>query len=294
VRQPGRDAFVPLSEPLEGFVLMPYLCIRAHVTSAMGNAFFTPEAFATAPWRDGSTLVDRATKIQEYRLVYRRACKRHKRDGTYAPDEPEDKTYTVCKWPGRVHPTEGWACLQHQGWRAAERVTKLRLSRPDAEQLVWRVADTKWRQLVSRFTDADDWPTDGQLGLLSFAWAVGTAFRWPRLEEALRQRDFARAAAECTIKGGGTIVERNRKNKLLFLNAAVVQRTALDPAELYYPRVLSDETPTLPSLADAVEDDDPTKAEPLGQASLGDRRRMMADAIVDAVVEDLRRRNSGD
>lgn len=105
------------------------------------------------------------------------------------------------------------------------------------------------RQLGKRFPGWESWPADAQLAIMSLTWACGSSFRFPRLDAALRQLDFATAADEVKMDDSRNpgVRPRNAANRMLLLNAARVQQMAelhsmsLDPDTLYWPRDLSSE-----------------------------------------------------
>jgi hypothetical protein len=65
---------------------------------------------------------------------------------------------------------------------------------------------------------------------------------FPHFATACGNQDFAEAAANCAISENGNpgVAPRNRANRTLFRNAAVVVAggSAYDPAALSYPTVL--------------------------------------------------------
>ena len=117
---------------------------------------------------------------------------------------------------------------------ACGKFTSLRLTQPDVDTLTFSKLDEMWAHLLTRFTDAEDWPADAQLGLLSMAWSAGPAFNFPKFQLAARARDWRGAALECQMTSGAVPVARNKANKTLFTNA---QRTT-DPEALAYPTAL--------------------------------------------------------
>lgn len=118
----------------------------------------------------------------------------------------------------------------------------------------------------------ESWPADAQLATLSLAWACGPAFRFPKLEAALRALDFRTAAVECFMPEERTISglrPRNAANRILYENAAVVLGT-LDPDVLFYPVALDrapvdKEADTQPEVVPIVR-----PKVPLGRPSLDD------------------------
>jgi len=85
------------------------------------------------------------------------------------------------------------------------------------------------------FGDFDNWPADAQMGLLGICWGIMPipANGWHEFPKACRNRDWARAAAECRIKGAPD--GRNRGHKLMFENAAFVEKHKLPSAMLFWP-----------------------------------------------------------
>lgn len=124
-----------------------------------------------------------------------------------------------------------------EGHRRAARVCKLHLNQGDIEILVRRRMFEMAGDLRRQFPAYDTWPADAELGLLSVSWARGQhdyATAFPKLTRALSAQEFEVAARECSLKGGGTIKQRNALNHDLFMAAARVLREGLDPSRLYY------------------------------------------------------------
>lgn len=114
--------------------------------------------------------------------------------------------------------------------------------------------------LRHRFADFEEWPADAQMAIHSLAWGCGPAFRFPKCEAALRVKDFRTAAEECRMVANGVelfgLKPRNRANRMLLINAAIVHEQGLSPDTLYWPRDLTaavgpeDETLEEPNVAD--------------------------------------------
>jgi hypothetical protein len=144
----------------------------------------------------------------------------------------------ACAWKGTAK-----ACLAHQGWRAAMKITKLRLTPEGVKAVVLRQLDANDFAMRRRFLHFEEWPWQAQLATHSMAWACGTAFRFPRLEAALNADDFRRAARECEINADGPdrirgtaddnagVRPRNAKNVELYL-AAVGQGLDASPFDV--------------------------------------------------------------
>jgi hypothetical protein len=132
----------------------------------------------------------------------------------------------------------------------------LRLTPEGARNLVNKRLTWFDLELAKLFPAWDDWPAMAQLFGLSWAWAVGAAAKYPRMIARLRDGDFAGAALECTINPQrGTIVTRNKRNRILLSNAARTRDLHLDPDVIDWEtdweevaRALQNRTPTLPDL----------------------------------------------
>jgi GH24 family phage-related lysozyme (muramidase) len=220
---------------MEGAVPFLYLDVKGLVTTAIGN------------------LVDPLPAALGLPLV--------RPDGSKAT-----QSEIAAEWAN----VKGRTDLKLRGGMAFKSVTRLRLTEEGVQQVVARKLTQMDAYLARRFrcTEHDDcraqvelgsectafgyasWPADAQLGVLSMAWACGPAFDFPHLERALREGDFLAAAAECFMNEAGNpgLRPRNRANRVLFRNAAFALGAKLDPDLLFYPRDLSGEADTLPSL----------------------------------------------
>jgi hypothetical protein len=248
VRPAVRRAFVSFTADLEGVVYSIYADIKGYLTTGIGNLIDSPDVAAALPFRHPN---GRRATPDEIRAEWREI-----KAGCCLASGPGS---TTCLWPGRRHPRTGRPCFQHCGWTASEKhAATLKLTPADVAALVDRVRDQKWSQLAGFFPEAESWPGDAQLGILSMAWALGAAFapRFPRLEAALRERDFLLAAEECSIVTSNNpgVIPRNRRNRILFRNAHVVHKGGLDHEALHWPRDLFADAPTLPQLHDDDED----------------------------------------
>lgn len=119
----------------------------------------------------------------------------------------------------------GWQCVKaakafsKAGAKPFEKVSKLRLSKNAIESLVLSKLRSNEQYLAGRFKDWESLPASAQMGVLSMAWAMGPAFKFPKFEKALNARDYKTCAAECKIDetGNAGVVARNEANKKLFL-----------------------------------------------------------------------------
>ncbi|MGA3024594.1 MAG: hypothetical protein ABSF98_07485 [Bryobacteraceae bacterium] len=215
-----KAAFRAFNEPFEGVVPWMYLDVKGLVTVGVGNLIDPVELAVQLPFR--------------FRA------------------EPH-----VAASPGQI--AEEWqkiksnSALAKAGWRACEPLTRLGLDDAAIDALIAARLTGNEASLRKKesFREFDAWPADAQLGLLSMAWALGPGGPpgFARFAAACRNLDFAAAAANCAIneQGNPGIAPRNRANRTLFRNAAVVRAdgagAAHDPSELRYPAVLAGEHP---------------------------------------------------
>lgn len=220
-------AFTSFTSRFEGVVSFMYLDVLGLVTTGIGNLIDPSGLALDLPWR-----------AADGRLATRREI--------------------AAEWMN----VKSRQDMKMQGGMAYRSVTKLRLDGTGIDMLVARKLAQNEAELRRRFPDFDSWPADAQLATHSMAWACGPAFRFPKLGEALLQRDFRQAAEECHMNEDGAdrikgtaddnrgLAPRNVANKILYKNAACVVGMHLDPEELFYPTDLeaataANEVPTL-------------------------------------------------
>lgn len=233
-----RSAFIDFTTPMEGAIPHLYADVKNLVTIAIGNLVDPVSMARLLPlkWSDGSQASGPEIEAEWYRVKGDEKC----------------------------------AKLGH---RYAAKVTHLRLTKEGMEAVVFQKLDQVAAQLEARFGDWDRWPADAQLATLSMAWACGAGFAFPKLEVALKRRDFDTAARECKMNEAGNpgLKPRNIANRILYTNASRVLSQGLDPFVLYWPAEVDEMTPlpsTLPELVVA-------------------RNPMLAsDGIADAAVAD--------
>jgi len=115
----------------------------------------------------------------------------------------------------------------------------LRLTAANARNLVDKRLTWFDAELGKMFAEWSDWPAAAQLFALSWAWAVGVHSAYPRMFDALRDRDFLAASSECTINPQrGTIVTRNERNRILLRNSARIDAFHMDPDTIDWTRVI--------------------------------------------------------
>lgn len=247
-----REGFHRFSEPLEGRLPFMYLCTAGEVTTAIGVMMPTASSAVAYPWR--------------------------RKDGSLA-----GASEVVAEW-------ERMKALQHMrfaGGGAFGKKATLFLEWDDVDRLTDAKLLVMERHLGRLFPAWDLWPADGQLALLSWAWAVGPAAKYPRMISLLKDGHFAEAAYECTINPQkGTIVERNERNRVLLRNAQFVRDKHLDPRMLYWPTQLTtpedDTLPELPVVGPVDPEETVVVTVPLIE-SFETRRAMTTEAVVGEV-----------
>ncbi len=194
-----RAAFIAFSSPLEGVIPWLYLDVKGLVTTAIGVLVDSPQAAAALPFvrHDGS---------------------------------PATRAEIADEW-ARI---KGHRELAQQGARAARALCQLRLTDEGVERVVLAKLDVMVEALARRFPDIVSWPAPAQLATISLAWACGAGFAFPKLEAALRRRDFGAASVECTIREAGNagVAPRNRANRRLYQLAARAVAEGLCPSLL--------------------------------------------------------------
>ncbi len=201
MRDSVRAAFVPFTAPIEGVVPFMYLDVKGLVTTAIGNLIDPIQYALPLPW-----------------MVDGRPATR---------DEIANEWLAVKKM----------TAMKMMGGGVFRNVTKLRLDPEGLDLVVSKKLGQMGAHLAARWQSFAGWPADAQLGLLSMAWALGPAFRFPMFEAHLRAGNFEGCAKECTISevGNPGVKPRNVANRSLFANAARVVKDGLDPDVLYYP-----------------------------------------------------------
>jgi len=192
-----RDAFIPFSAPLEGRVRFMYLDVKSLVSTGIGNLLDAddPDHFGSNP----------VPLSDIFALDWF-----HKPSGPAATHAEIQQEYQTVKFSGTA-----FATLAQK-----EAITELRITDQTIDDLVMRKLQSFEASLRARppFSELDDWPADGQLGLFSMAWALGPAFRFPAFQAAADSQDWLTMARECRITEAGNpgVIPRNVRNGLLF------------------------------------------------------------------------------
>jgi GH24 family phage-related lysozyme (muramidase) len=200
-----RQIFPEFSKRFEGYVDWMYLDIKGLVTIGIGNLIDREHVATALPFTNKAT------------------------GAAASRDE------IAAEWHDLKNRTE----LAQRGHKACEAVTQLRLSDDAIADLVRRRLAGNEEVLKGIFPAWENWPADGQLGVLSIAWAVGAALsqKFPKFTAACRSGDWLAAAEHGRIseQGNPGIAPRNVANKLLFRNAAAVISQGLERSRLFYP-----------------------------------------------------------
>lgn len=258
MRQATFDRFFPFTTKLEGPIPFFYLDVYGYVTIAIGLLADTSGARLdqkTLQWsKPGFDPWQHDPGAMVLGLPLKRA------DGSAA-----SKMEIADEW----HRVKAAKDLARLGHRAAERITKLRLTSEALRILTEAKLAENERTLKKHFPDLDEWCADAQLAVHSMAWAVGANLPsvYPRLTAALRAWDFGvaplrdanrkllvpgkGAAGECFMRETDNpgVRDRNDANERLFENARHVGRSGLDPDVLWYPAKLTESSiPSTPSV----------------------------------------------
>jgi hypothetical protein len=216
-----QSAFPTFSRTFEGRVAYMYVDVKQLVTVGVGN------------------LIDPVAVAQALPFQFKN------KPGISAPGSPATPDQITAEW----QTIKNDLSLATRGFRACEPLTQLELSDDAIDALIIDRL-TKNESFLKRqqwFQNFETWPADAQLGLLSMSWAMGPGGpgAFPQFRAACRNLDFQTAAAQCKMNEAGNpgLVPRNQANVTLFSNAAVVladkSQVSLQPATLYYPRVLT-------------------------------------------------------
>lgn len=199
-----RDIWVEFNEPLEGIVTCMYADVLGLVTTGMGNLIDPIKSAISHPWELPSGNLATREQIARAWMAAKNDPLCAKRGWTYAAKLPANN---------------------------------IRLPLEYVHKLIVQKLEQHDEALAYRFEGWGSFPADAQLGIHSMAWAMGSGFpaKFPKFTAAVRRGDWEAASRECGISPAkGTVVERNRRNRLLFMNAARVVLGNRDPSVLLY------------------------------------------------------------
>lgn len=191
MRECVRNAFLQFTQHFEGLCLFMYLDVMGLVTTGYGNLIDQngPAHLSAFDWRalDGNP-VEPAEVLREWERV------------------------------------KGLQRLKQMGGGVFRHYTRLRATQASVDAFALHVLDGMWAKMLKHFPEAEEWPADAQLGLLSMAWACGENFppKWPKFSEAARNQRWTVCAEESHIvdRANPGVRPRNEADRTLFLNAA--------------------------------------------------------------------------
>jgi GH24 family phage-related lysozyme (muramidase) len=207
MKQSVSDVFPGFSTRFEGRLSFMYLDKKALVTTGIGNLIDPFSLARGLPWRPKAE-PDRDATPEEIETEW-----------NFVKSDPDGRS--------------------QRGGGSFGSITTLELTDQAVDDLVRQKLNQMESFLVGRseFANFADWPADAQLGLLSMAWAMGPAFKFPNFQAACASQDFRTAADECHMDDSANpgLRPRNVANKQLFLNAAEALDGNLDPEEVHMP-----------------------------------------------------------
>lgn len=229
IRQSVKDGFLAFTAPLEGeAVPHMYVDIIGLVTVAYGNLIDASQAGSAAPWAPALALPWRWP------------------DGGLASADQIRADWQNLK--------ANEAALRRRSLAVQATFTKVRLTEDACKALVFETLDKMATHLQrAHFPAFADFPADGQLGILSLAWAAGAD--WPRKfpkckasilagkwDEAVEHGQLSTIAADKKTPNPG-VIPRNKAQRLCFANAYGVTFAGTDPEPLHWPNDAGDGKP---------------------------------------------------
>lgn len=198
MKQVVHDNFISFNRVFEGFTTWFYLDVKGYVTIGMGN-LVDPIVPTLLKFSDiQGTPVSWSTVLDEWNVV--KSMYSYRLKGGY-----EFRNHTL-----------------------------LRASTESIETLIKSELCSFETTLKTHFSNWDEYPADGQLGILSMAWALGPNFptHWPKFTRLVLDGKWGEAGNESHMSeyGNPGIKPRNAANRALFINAGITTT----PEELMY------------------------------------------------------------
>ena len=195
-----RNAWLAFTEPLEGGVPWLYADVLGLVTIGYGNLVDPVRAALVLPLKHP--------------------------DGRAATSEE-----ITAEWLS----VKGDPMAAKQGHLYSRSRTTLRLTLEDMAAFALAKLDAHEAAVARRFRDWHEYPACAQMAIHSLAWACGPAFRFPRLESAVRARDWDACSVHIQMREiapDGTpnpgLRPRNKRNRILMQNARVLEPDVVD------------------------------------------------------------------
>ena len=216
-----QSQFRAFNEPFEGAISHMYLDVLGLVTVGVGNLIDPVSVATTLPFRFKN------------------------KPGIAMPGALASKEQIAAEWQKLKSNTS----LARKGHLACASITDLELDNAGVDAVISeRLAKNEsYLKRQGPFKDFDTWPADGQLALLSMAWAMGPAgaLNFHHFCDSCAKLDFKAAATQCKMneQGNPGLIPRNKANCTLLSNAAAViageKTLGYQRATLYYPRALT-------------------------------------------------------
>ncbi|MBT2365552.1 peptidoglycan-binding protein [Streptomyces sp. ISL-10] len=220
-----RDQWIAFNDPLEGRVTFMYLDQKGWVSTGIGNKIDQTAAANSPP----SPAERSASLALANELGWLDSS------GSRASAE-----LIASEWD-KVKAHLDLARQGHTAFRPP--FTSLHLTDDEINRHVFAKLDQMESFLTDRpeFADFASWPANAQLATLSMCWALGPAFKFPKLQGHVSVRNWNGAAEECHFTPDeGTIKIRNKLDRAHFLLAQTVQdqglpadRLALDLSDVF-------------------------------------------------------------
>lgn len=193
-----RAEWLVKNKGLEGRIPWPYLDKRGLPTVAVGLLLTSLKEMLRYRWLDSATRM------------------------TAPPSLVESAWHALTGATGE----QRWR-LCNIGAAEARKLVRIEMGDDELDRVTLARFDAFARVLLGRFPALPSWPVPAQWVVMSISWAAGPMFDFPKMQAHLERGDFLAAADEVNlnvitpegIKNLG-LVERNRRNKALMLQAA--------------------------------------------------------------------------
>ncbi|HEX8082179.1 MAG TPA: peptidoglycan-binding protein [Jatrophihabitans sp.] len=211
MHQSVRDYWISFNDPLEGRVDFMYLDQKGWLSTGIGNKIDeTPRPNSMPTSDERARSLDLANELRWL-------------DANGSEATPDQ---VAADWDA----VKARLDLAPQGHKAFKPLTSLHVEDADIDHHVLAKLDQMESYLVARgeFADFASWPANAQLATMSMCWALGPAFKFPKLQGHVAARNWNGAADECHFNPDeGTIRVRNALDRKHFQLAQVVEDQGL-------------------------------------------------------------------